>query len=98
MKKAIICAFMLVALFASCSHEDENYLSLGYTNSQRELLFDFIGYCQGCTGLEQNCIKPKKSDCDILLKRVARYYGDQENFADVTDYWEQADVDRLIYD
>lgn len=98
MKKFIICACMVIAAFASCTQEDEISLSLGYTNSQRELLFDFIQYCQGCIGLEQNCIKPKKSDCDLILKKVARYYGDQSNFADVTDYWEIAEVDRLIYD
>ncbi len=98
MRKMIICACMIIAALASCTQEKEIALNLGYTEAQRELLYDFITYCQGCIGLEQKCVKPKKTDCDLILKKVARYYGDQYIFADVTDYWEQAAVDKIIYD
>lgn len=96
MKKFIVFAFVAVVALASCTKSSP--LDLGYSDSEREMLFDFISYCQNNGGLEQHTIRPEKTASDALLRKIARYYGDQPQFADVTDYYEQPEVDALIYD
>lgn len=95
MKKFIIFAFVAVVSLASCSKTSP--LDLGYSDSEREMLFDFIHYCQNNEGLDQHTIRPGKAASDALLRKIARYYGDQFQFADVTDFEEQSKVDALIY-
>jgi hypothetical protein len=95
MKKFIVFAFVAVVSLASCTKSSP--LDLGYSDSEREILFDFIHYCQDNEGLEQHTIRPGKAASDALLRKIARYYGGQFQFADVTDFEEQSKVDALIY-
>ena len=95
MKKFIVFAFVAVVSLASCTKTSP--LDLGYSDSEREMLFDFIHYCQDNEGLDQHTIRPGKAASDALLRKIARYYGDQFQFSDVTDFEEQSKVDALIY-
>lgn len=95
MKKFIVFAFVAVVSLASCTKSSP--LDLGYSDSEREMLFNFIHYCQDNEGLEQHAIRPGKAASDALLRKIARYYGGQFQFADVTDFEEQSKVDALIY-
>lgn len=89
MKKIIVVATVAIAMLAvSCE--------VPYTSCKREVLMDFIHYCQKNDGLEQHTIRPGINSSDSLLRKVARYYAEQDEFADVTDYPRMGDVDALI--
>lgn len=66
-------------------------------SKDREALFDFIEYCKTCENLRQ--VNPAKDYTKASLhelKSVARFYEDQEDFADCTDYQQQAEIDKII--
>lgn len=66
-------------------------------SEEKSLLVDFIEYCKTCENLRQ--VDPNK-DYTIAtlheLKNAARFYEEQENFADCTDYQQQAKIDKII--
>lgn len=67
------------------------------TINDKEVLFDFIEYCRTCENLRQ--VNPAKDYTKASLhelKSAARFYEDQENFADCTDYQQQAEVNKII--
>lgn len=65
--------------------------------NDKEVLLDFIEYCKTCENLRQ--VDPNKDYTKATLhelKNAARFYEEQENFADCTDYQQQAKIDKII--
>lgn len=66
-------------------------------SEEKSLLVDFIEYCKTCENLRQ--VDPNKDYTQATLhelKNAARFYEEQENFADCTDYQQQAKIDKII--
>ena len=66
-------------------------------SEEKSLLVDFIEYCKTCENLRQ--VDPNKDYTQATLhelKNAARFYEGQENFADCTDYQQQAEIDKII--
>lgn len=66
-------------------------------SEEKSLLADFIEYCKTCENLRQ--VDPNKDYTQATLhelKNAARFYEGQENFADCTDYQQQAKIDKII--
>lgn len=66
-------------------------------SEEKSLLVDFIEYCKTCENLRQ--VDPNKDYTKATLhelKNAARFYEEQENFADCTDYQQQAKIDKII--
>lgn len=66
-------------------------------SEEKSLLVDFIEYCKTCENLRQ--VDPNKDYTQATLhelKNAARFYEGQENFADCTDYQQQAKIDKII--
>lgn len=66
-------------------------------SEEKSLLVDFIEYCKTCENLRQ--VDPNKDYTQATLhelKNAARFYEGQENFADCTDYQQQAKIDEII--
>lgn len=66
-------------------------------SEEKSLLVDFIEYCKICENLRQ--VDPNKDYTQATLhelKNAARFYEEQENFADCTDYQQQAKIDEII--
>ena len=65
--------------------------------NDKEVLLDFIEYCKTCENLRQ--VNPAKDYTKASLhelKSAARFYEEQEDFADCTDYPKQAEVNKII--
>lgn len=63
---------------------------------ERAYLLDFIHYCQKNEGLKQ--IDPRKDYTKSSthdLKNLAKFYLEQDNFADVTDYWSVPTIESI---
>lgn len=66
-------------------------------SEEKSLLVDFIEYCKTCENLRQ--VDPNKDYTQATLhelKNAARFYEEQVNFADCTDYQQQAKIDEII--
>lgn len=79
-----------IAALALCGSFSTGYVfeSMRIDKQERAYLLDFIHYCQKNEGLRQ--IDPNKDYSKASthdLKTLAKFYLDQDNFADVTDYW-----------
>lgn len=65
--------------------------------AERKALIQFVDYCKGCENLMQvNPAKDLTKAGTSELKTIARWYYDQDNFADCTDYPAQAEVNHII--
>lgn len=67
------------------------------TINDKEVLMDFIEYCRTCENLRQ--VNPAKDYTKASLhelKSAARFYEEQEDFADCTDYPQQEEIDKII--
>ena len=65
--------------------------------NDKEVLLDFIEYCKTCENLRQvNPAKDYNKASLHELKTVARFYEEQEDFSDCTDYQHQAEVNKII--
>lgn len=65
--------------------------------NDKEVLLDFIEYCKTCENLRQ--VNPAKDYTKASLhelKSAARFYEEQDDFADCTDYQHQAEVNKII--
>lgn len=65
--------------------------------NDKEVLLDFIEYCKTCENLRQ--VNPAKDYTKASLhelKSAARFYEEQDDFADCTDYQHQAEIDKII--
>ena len=93
MKKSIklvlvVAAIVALPLMAAGTQDD---------SKKKEALVDFIEYCKTCENLRQ--VNPAKDYTKASLhelKTVARFYEEQEDFADCTDYQHQAEVNKII--
>lgn len=66
-------------------------------SEEKSLLVDFIEYCKTCENLRQvDHNKDYTQATHHELKNAARFYEEQENFADCTDYQQQAKIDKII--
>lgn len=66
-------------------------------SEEKSLLVDFFEYCKTCENLRQ--VDPNKDYTQATLHELnnaARFYEEQENFADCTDYQQQAKIDEII--
>ncbi len=64
---------------------------------ERAYLMDFIQYCKTCENLRQ--VNPAKDYTKASLhelKSAARFYVEQYDFADCTDYENQLEIDNII--
>ena len=69
----------------------------GTQYTERKELINFIEYCKTCENLRQvNPAKDYNKASLHELKSAARFYEDQEDFADCTDYQHQAEVNKII--
>ena len=69
----------------------------GTQDTERKELINFIEYCKTCENLRQ--VNPAKDYTKASiheLKSAARFYEEQEDFADCTDYPQQAEIDKII--
>ena len=69
----------------------------GTQDTERKELINFIEYCRTCENLRQ--VNPAKDYTKASLhelKSAARFYEEQEDFADCTDYQHQAEVNKII--
>lgn len=65
--------------------------------NDKEVLLDFIEYCKTCENLRQvNPAKDYTKSSLHELKSAARFYEEQDDFADCTDYPQQAEIDKII--
>lgn len=93
MKKSIKTALVVAAIVAlplmAAGMQD--------TINDKEVLMDFIEYCKTCENLRQ--VNPAKDYTKASLhelKSAARFYEEQEDFSDCTDYQHQAEVNKII--
>ena len=93
MKKSIKIALVVAAIVAlplmAAGTKDEC--------REKQSLVDFIEYCRTCENLRQ--VNPAKDYIKASLhelKSAARFYEDQEDFADCTDYQQQEEIDKII--
>lgn len=93
MKKSIKIALVVAAIVAlplmAAGTKDEC--------REKQSLVDFIEYCRTCENLRQ--VNPAKDYTKASLhelKSAARFYEDQEDFADCTDYQQQEEIDKII--
>lgn len=93
MKKSIKIALVVAAIVAlplmAAGTKDEC--------REKQSLVDFIEYCRTCENLRQ--VNPAKDYTKASLhelKSAARFYEDQEDFADCTDYQRQEEIDKII--
>ena len=69
----------------------------GTQDTERKELINFIDYCKTCENLRQvNPAKDYTKSSLHELKDIARFYEEQEDFADCTDYPQQAEIDKII--
>lgn len=69
----------------------------GTQDTERKELINFIEYCKTCENLRQ--VNPAKDYTKASLhelKTAARFYEEQDDFADCTDYQQQAEIDKII--
>lgn len=93
MKKSIKLALVVAAIVALPLMAAE----MQGTINDKEVLMDFIEYCKTCENLRQ--VNPAKDYTKASLhelKSAARFYEEQDDFADCTDYPQQAEVNKII--
>jgi len=86
---ATIVALPLVAI--------TSYAHAHARETERKELVDFIRYCKTCENLRQ--VNPAKDFTKASfheLKSAARFYVEQYDFADCTDYENQSEIDNII--
>lgn len=93
MKKSIKIALVVAAIVAlplmAAGTKDES--------KEKQSLVDFLEYCRTCENLRQ--VNPAKDYTKASLhelKSAARFYEEQEDFADCTDYLYQEEIDNII--
>ena len=86
---ATIVALPLVAI--------TSYAHAHTRETERKELIDFIQYCKTCENLRQ--VNPNKDYTKASLhelKSAAKFYVEQYDFADCTDYQNQKTIDNII--
>lgn len=91
-KKYLVVATIVALPLASIS-----YAHTRTHETERRELIQFIDYCRTCGNLRQ--VDPSKDYTKAShheLKSAARFYEEQPDFADCTDYERQEQVDNII--
>lgn len=97
MKKCIKIFLVVATTFALPLVTIASYTRTYAREAERRELIEFIEYCKTCENLRQ--VDPTKDYTKATfheLKNVARFYEEQNDFADCTDYPEQTEIDRII--
>lgn len=89
MKKIFATIVVSVGLSSCASH--------GLSVSDRALLYDFVRYCENNEGLEQRTAAVTRTTDYKKMLEAAKYFAEQENFADVSDFWEMSAVNAILY-
>lgn len=97
MKKNIKHILVVAAIAALPLATIASYARTHARETERQELIDFIQYCKTCESLRQ--VDPEKDYTKASfheLKSAARFYEEQTDFADCTDYERQSEVDKII--
>lgn len=97
MRKSIKRYLVVAAIAALPLATIASYAHAHARETERKELIDFIQYCKTCENLRQ--VNPSKDFSKASfgeLKSAARFYEEQTDFADCTDYERQALVDNII--
>ena len=93
MKKSIKITLVVAAIVAlplmAAGTQDES--------KEKQSLVDFIEYCRTCENLHQ--VNPAKDYTKASLhelKTAARFYEEQDDYGDCTDYQHQEEIDKII--
>lgn len=89
--------YLVVATIVALPLASITYAHTRTHETERKELINFIEYCKTCESLRQ--VNPSKDYTKASyheLKSAARFYEDQPDFADCTDYERQAQVDHII--
>lgn len=95
-KYLLVVAMATLALGIPCVCA-RTYNNYQIEHVKRAYLIDFIKYCKTCENLRQ--VNPAKDYTKASLhelKSAARFYVDQYDFADCTDYENQEQIDEII--
>lgn len=95
----------VLAMFAFAAFVVCGSYSVGYAyethkaeKTERAYLLDFIHYCQGNEGLRQiDPNKDYKKSSTHDLKKLAKFFLEQDNYADVSDYWDVRVIEGIVY-
>lgn len=97
-KKFVLGAAIAALVFCGSCSVGYLYENVKIEQEERAYLLDFIHYCQNNEGLRQidpNKDYSKSSTHD--LKNLAKFYMRQDNFADVSDYWDIKVIDNITH-
>lgn len=97
MRKSIKKYLVVAAIAALPLATIASYAHAHARETERKELVNFIQYCKTCESLRQ--VNPRKDFSKASfgeLKSAARFYVDQYDFADCTDYEQQALVNNII--
>ena len=95
-KKLVLGAAIAALVFCGSCSAGYLYENVKMEREDRAYLLDFIKYCQKNEGLRQ--IDPSKDYTKSSthdLKVLVKFYLDQDNFADVTDYWSVPTIESI---
>lgn len=95
-KKFLLGAVIAALVFCGSCSTGYLYENVKIEQQERAYLLDFIHYCQKNEGLRQ--IDPSKDYSKSSthdLKNLAKFYLNQDNFADVTDYWSMPTIESI---
>ncbi len=96
-KAMAVCGFSALLLCGTFT-AGRAYTQYKAETQDKEYLLDFLHYCQGNEGLRQ--IDPNKDYTKSSLhdlKKLAKFYLEQDNYADVSDYWDVSVIDEIVY-
>ena len=97
MKKNIKKYLVVAAIAALPLATIASYAHTHARETERKELINFIEYCKTCESLRQ--VNPSKDYTKASfheLKSAARFYEEQPDFADCTDYERQSQIDNII--
>lgn len=95
-KKLTLGLAFATLVFCGCCSTGYIYESARIDKEQRTYLLDFIKYCQKNDGLRQiNPNKDYSKSSTHDLKKLAEFYLMQDNFADVSDYWDVSVIESI---
>ena len=97
MKKSIKRYLVVAAIAALPLATIASYAHAHARETERKELIDFIQYCKTCENLRQ--VNPAKDYTKASLhelKSAARFYINQYDFADCTDYPNQIVIDDIV--
>lgn len=96
--KAIAVAAFMALFFGGVTATAFAYNEHQCEKQERAYLLDFIHYCQGNEGLVQvDSTKDYTKSSTHDLKKLAKFYLEQDNYADVSDYWDITVIDGIVY-